>query len=45
MRAAVPSGRTAELWHADEITWDELLDEVQENLIKQHGVEVQLTRS
>ena len=45
MRAAVPSGHTAELWHADEITWDELLEEVQENLIKQHGVEVQLTRS
>ena len=44
MRAVVPSGRTAELWHADEITWGDLLEEVQENLIKKHGVEVKLTR-
>ena len=44
MRAAVPSGRTAELWHAGEITWEDLLAEVQENLIEKHGVEVKLTR-
>lgn len=44
MRAVVPSGRTAELWHAGEITWDDLLEEVRENLIKKHGVEVKLTR-
>jgi hypothetical protein len=44
MRDVVPSGRTAELWHAGEITWEEFLAEVQENLIEKHGVEVKLTR-
>lgn len=43
MRDVVPSGRTAELWHAGEITWEELLEEIRENLIKKHGVEVRLT--
>jgi hypothetical protein len=44
MRAVVPSGRTAELWHAGEITWEDLLEEVRENLITKHGVDVTLTR-
>lgn len=43
MRDVVPSGRTAKLWHAGEISWDDLLEEVQENLIKKHGVEIKLT--
>lgn len=44
MRSAVPSGRTAELWHAGEITWEELLEEVRLNLIERHGIEIKLTR-
>ncbi len=44
MRSVVPNGRTAELWHAGEITWEELLEEVQENLIEQHNIEIELTK-
>lgn len=43
MRDVVPSGRTAKLWHADQISWDDLLKEVRENLITKHGVDMELT--
>ena len=44
MRSVVPSGRTAQLWHAGEITWEKLLEEVQANLIDEHGIEIELTK-
>jgi hypothetical protein len=43
MRAAVPNDRTAKLWQAGRITWEELLEEVQENLIERHNIRIKIT--
>ncbi|WP_276259509.1 tubulin-like doman-containing protein [Haloglomus litoreum] len=44
MRAAVPSDRPAKLWLMGELSWAELLAEVRENLVDEHGIAAELTR-
>lgn len=42
VRAAIPSNRPAALWLGGVISWEELLEEVGETLLKDHGLDVTL---
>lgn len=43
LRNVAPSGRTASLWYDGELTWENLLEEIQQNLFEEYGITVKLT--
>jgi hypothetical protein len=43
MREIVPSGRPVHAWMAGQIAWEELLDEIRDNLVDKAGVDVKFT--